>query len=158
MIYHDSDLFYDIYNIISKYNQRQTQCVSLILNYFGMAYTKMSDHTYLTIPTATHLHSSPPSPTHPKYTSTQPHLPPPTHKKCLPSSTYSKCTIIHLQPPKICLHPPIEYVHPPLSTQNIPPSTHKKWPLTPTHPKHTSMQPHPYKICLHSPPPTPTHP
>ena len=36
MIHSDSDLFYDFYNTITEYNQRQTHYLSLIPNYFDI--------------------------------------------------------------------------------------------------------------------------
>ena len=36
MIYHNSNLFYDIDNTINEHNQRQTHYISLILNFFGI--------------------------------------------------------------------------------------------------------------------------
>ena len=36
VIHHDSDLFYDIFNIINEHNRRQTRCLSSILNYFDI--------------------------------------------------------------------------------------------------------------------------
>ena len=36
MIPHDSDLFYDTYDTINEYNQKQTHCLSSIQNYFDI--------------------------------------------------------------------------------------------------------------------------
>ena len=36
IIHHDSDLFYDIYNIINEHNQRQTHHLSSVRNYFDI--------------------------------------------------------------------------------------------------------------------------
>ena len=42
MMHHDSDLFYDTYNIINEHNQSQTHDLSLILNYFDMYFLSES--------------------------------------------------------------------------------------------------------------------
>ena len=77
------------------------------------------------------------TPTHPKYTSTYPHLPLPTHKRCPPTTTHQKYTS---NPPNHS-HPPIKNVHLPHPSKiyfHSPPRTHKNYPPIPTHPKYNS--------------------
>ena len=47
-IYHDSDLFYFIYNPISEHNQRQTHYISLIPNYFDIYFFSESKSYFRT--------------------------------------------------------------------------------------------------------------
>ena len=115
-----------------------------------MGYTKTSDHP----------HSSQLTPTHPHPAKTYLHLPPPTHKKCPPTSTQPKYISTHpysSQPthkkcPRNPTHPKYTSTHPHL----LPPN-HKKCPHTPTHPKYTSTHPHPPRPTHIKCPPTPTY-
>ena len=120
-----------------------------------MGYTKTSD------------------PTHPKYTSTYPHLSIKMSSHHHPPKIY-----LHLPPPTYKMsknytstqpHPPIKNIHPTPATRNIPPptpthlyQTHEKClltqniaPFTPNHPEYTSNHPcQPIKKC----PPNPIQP
>ena len=55
------------------------------------------------------------TPTHPKYTSTHPHLPPLTHKKCPPTLIYPKYTPNHPHLPMNNVHSHKLYLHLPLN-------------------------------------------
>ena len=47
-MHHDSDLFYDTYNIINEHNQSQTHYLSSILNYFDMYFLSESKSLSIT--------------------------------------------------------------------------------------------------------------
>ena len=76
-----------------------------------MGYTKMSDHP----------HSRPLNSTYPKYTSTHPHSPPPTYKKCPPTPYHPKYTFTHTptHPKYTSIYP--THSHPPIKNARKPP-------------------------------------
>ena len=48
MIHHNSDLFYDMSNTITEHNQRQTNYLLSILNYFGYLFLSKSKISFIT--------------------------------------------------------------------------------------------------------------
>ena len=48
IMHHDSDLFYDTYNIINEHNQSQTHYLSSILNYFDTYFLSESKSLSIT--------------------------------------------------------------------------------------------------------------